>query len=435
MILTSSKIVCGSAALVAVVLIAVSPAVAQYQSKNVKLLAHMPLSTFGASHAFDCWGYVSDSGREYALIGLSNGTGFVEITDPANPVVVKHIALSNGGKDMKVYKHYVYVSHDRGPFQIIDVGEIDNGVVNVVTVIQMGTHNIAINEESGYLYLARGGPMVVMSLEDPVDPFSVGVWNSETHDAQIVSYHEGPYAGREIAFVYAGWSNNLDIVDVTNKSSMKLLSRTGYSGSGYTHQGWLTDDRRYLYMDDELDEINGDASTTRTLIWDVSDLAKPVLVNEVTNGLRATDHNQYYHKGFLHQANYKSGYRIWDASDPVNPVEVGFFDTYPPNDDNGYDAGAWNAYPFFPSGTVIVSDKTGGLFILDPSAATHNRPGDLNCDGSIDLSDVEWFVLAMLDANEYENKQPDCKIGNADINRDGSIDLTDVQGFIQLLLG
>jgi hypothetical protein len=97
-------------------------------------------------------------------------------------------------------------------------------------------------------------------------------------------------------------------------------------------------------------------------------------VGTFTTGLPAIDHNQYWDDGFLFQANYRSGLRIFDSLDnPTMPIEVGSYDTYPANDNRGYD-GAWSCYPFFPSGNIIVSDINGGLFVVDAKAAlTRNR--------------------------------------------------------------
>jgi hypothetical protein len=46
-------------------------------------------------------------------------------------------------------------------------------------------------------------------------------------------------------------------------------------------------------------------------------------------------------------------------------MEVAYFDTFPDNDAVEFD-GAWSVYPYLPSGTIIVSDTTNGLFILTP---------------------------------------------------------------------
>ncbi len=369
---------------------------AGYPSKNVVLRSHLPLSDFGASFAEDCWGYVSDSGEEYAIIGLSNGTGFVRITDPDNPVVVDVVLTPNRGRDMKVYQHYVYTTSDSGPTHVIDVAEIDNNVVTLVNSLNGGAHNIFINEQSGFMYASIGGPMVVLDLSDPLNPEFVGSWDSQAHDATVITYPEGPYAGREIAFVFAGSNGRVDIVDVTDKSDIFLLGSVTYPSPAYTHHGWPSDDLQYLYVSDELDEVNGQPRT-RTLVFDISDLANPTYVNFVSSGLPSTDHNLYVRDGFIFEANYTSGLRIFDTENPVFPIEVGYFDTFPAHDDAGF-SGAWTAYPFFPSGTVIVSDRSGGLFILDPSEAVGGggkcSAADLDGDGDVDAADLAMLLGA-----------------------------------------
>ena len=129
------------------------------------------------------------------------------------------------------------------------------------------------------------------------------------------------------------------------------------------HQGWLTPDHRYFYQDDESDVIRGNVSTTRTLIWDLSDVEDPALVTEFMGSLPASAHNLYLKDGFAYQANYRYGLHVLDISDPVSPREVGFFDTSPYQDGPGF-SGAWSTYPFFESGTVIVTSLQEGLFIL-----------------------------------------------------------------------
>ena len=376
-----------------VTLILTATAFAGFPAENVVLRSHLPVSDFGATFAEDCWGYVSDSGREYAIIGLSNGTGFVEITDPDNPVIVSVVLTPNRGRDMKVYQHYVYSTSDSGPTHVIDVAEIDSGVVTLVNSLDGGTHNMFINEQSGFLYLSIGGPMVVADLSDPINPVFAGIWGGQAHDATVITYPDGPYAGREIAFVFAGTAGRVDIVDVTDKSNIFLLGSSSYPNPGYTHQGWPSDDLQYLYVSDELDEVNGEPRT-RTFVIDISDLANPTYVNFVSTGLPSTDHNLYVRDGYIFEANYTSGLRIFDTADPVFPIEVGYFDTFPAHDDAGFQ-GAWTAYPFFPSGTVIVSDRSGGLFVLDPSEAVGGGcPADFDNDGSVTAADLAMLLGA-----------------------------------------
>ncbi|HRX85901.1 MAG TPA: choice-of-anchor B family protein [Phycisphaerae bacterium] len=371
------------AALVLLTLLPASAARAQFPAQNVTLIKQLSLPDLTASWGTDCWGYVSPSGREYALMGLNNKLTVVEVTNPASPVIVgstSHTSCTWG--DVKTYSHYAYFVNDcNGGMEVIDLANID-ATSNRFTLVRNVTagglshsHNVAINTDSGYLYLLgsnlNGGAPVVYSLADPSNPVEVGRWTEPLadyhHDAQIVTYTAGPYAGKEILFGFSE-DRGVDILDVTDKNNIHLLSRTSYPGVKYCHQGWTTADRRYLYVDDELDEDYGTTPTTRTLIFDIANLANPQLVSTFTTGLPSIDHNLYIDGCTMFEANYSSGLRVINISDPLNPVEVGYFDTYPENDGTSFD-GIWSSYPYFPSGTMIVSDYERGLFILDVSAA------------------------------------------------------------------
>ena len=181
------------------------------------------------------------------------------------------------------------------------------------------------------------------------------------------------------------------------QSNTFRIGPTSYTSPGYTDQGGLTADRHYLYLSDEVDNI------ARTTIIDVSYLTNPTFIRDFTTGLASRDHNLFVHKGFIFEANYSSGIHIFDTVDPENPVRVGYFDTYPENNnENGN--GAWGVYPFFPSGTVIVSDRNRGLFALDPSAAVGGCYPD--CDtstgvGVLDILDFLCFQDSFVSSEPY----------------------------------
>jgi hypothetical protein len=212
------------------------------------------------------------------------------------------------------------------------------------------------------LFAGHEGRLVAMDLSDPADPTIAGMVPIEgggvVHDAQVVTYVTGPMFGQEIAFCSSGTSG-LEIYNVTDKTAMVKIAEGTYPNMSFTHQCWLSDDRQYLYVNDETDNVN------ETVIFDVSDFLSPTFIGSYTSGVPATDHNVFFHDGFIYEAEYRAGLRIFDATDPVNPVQVGWIDTFP-GDDSGGSGGAWGTFPFFPSGKVIVSDKNRGLFVVWP---------------------------------------------------------------------
>ncbi|MBL4698248.1 MAG: choice-of-anchor B family protein, partial [Phycisphaerales bacterium] len=352
-----------------------------FDSLDVTLLSHIPLNNFAGLSIItgsDCWGYVSPTGREYAIMGVDGGYGFVEITDPTNPDVIELITgPSSLWHDVKVIGEYAYgVSEGGSGIQVMDMSDIDNGNVTLVRNWTGGgystTHNIIVNEEAGTLWLSGSnignGGLIHIDISNPELPSIDGGWTEMyVHDAQVVNWHGGEFDGREIAFCAGGFSGGfsstgLRIADVSDPNNTQTLSTLFYPNAGYAHQVWLSTDRKFLYLNDELDE-GASVSVTTTRVINVEDLANPFLVGTYTTGLPSIDHNLYTRDGVVYQSNYTSGLRIFDALDPANPVEVAYFDTHPESDNATFN-GTWSNYPFFPSGNVIISDFERGLFVV-----------------------------------------------------------------------
>ena len=125
---------------------------------------------------------------------------------------------------------------------------------------------------------------------------------------------------------------------------------------------------RYILLDDEADEATRNIPTT-TYVLDVSNLRNPRFVGEYRAETMAIDHNQYIVGSYSYQANNNAGLRILRIDDPEDPqnglVEEAFFDIEP-NDDSPENGGAWGVYPYFPSGIVLVSSTSEGLYVLRP---------------------------------------------------------------------
>ena len=107
----------------------------------------------------------------------------------------------------------------------------------------------------------------------------------------------------------------------------------------------------------------------KTIIIDVSDLDNPVLKWNYTGVTPAIDHNGYVKGDEFYLANYRAGLRVMDVSsiDSSNMTEIGFFDTFPSSNSNSFN-GAWSVYPYFDSGSIIISDIESGLFIVKKNA-------------------------------------------------------------------
>lgn len=372
---------------------------AAFDALNVTLLSNVTVADLG-SGANDIWGYTSPSGREYAIVGMHTGTAFVEVTDATNPNIVAVIPdAPSTWSDMKTYGQYAFnVNESGGGMQVIDLSQVDQGIVtldNAFTNFGIQTaHNIFINTDSGYAYLAGANSpsfgLVAIDVSDPTNPAVAGVWTDRyAHDVYVTNYADCPYAGRsgpcEIAFAFCGGSG-LWVVDVTEKANMQTIGTTSYPQIAYCHQGWATEDKTHIIFDDESDEL-AHHFTTRLHVADVSDLANPQYVGFYSNGNTSSDHNLMTRGNYAFCANYSSGFRAFDISDLDNIQEVGYFDTFQANDNAGF-SGAWGVYSDLPSGHILVSDQSGGLFVLDASDAVGCQL-DSHCnDGNDCTTDV-----------------------------------------------
>ncbi|MDC1030208.1 choice-of-anchor B family protein [Flavobacteriaceae bacterium] len=358
-----------------------------YPCSNYSLLNRINLTVLQSDFANDNWGWTDpETGKEYVLQGLNDGTAFVDISSPTMARYIGKLPTAteeSTWRDIKVYNNHAFIvseAADHG-LQVFDLTrlrdqtEFQQFTADASLTSFGDAHNIAINEASGYAYVIgadpyNGGPIFI-DISTPTKPVVMGGYgdSSYTHDAHIVNY-SGPdpdYQGREILFGSnsdGGNNNQVVIVDVTDKAAPYLISNATYSNGGYTHQNWIDEDHRYLYVGDELDERRF-GNPTKTLVFDLEDLDKPSLYYSYLGVTSAIDHNGYTKGDSYFLANYTAGFREIDIEniEAGSMTEIGFFDTYPENDSNSFN-GVWNVYPYFESGVIAISDSNRGLFLV-----------------------------------------------------------------------
>ena len=399
-----------------------------YPCENVDLLGILGTNQVGGGDMNDIWGWTDPlDGKEYVILGRTSGTGFIDISDPTNPIYLGNLntnTTSSSWRDIKVYNNYAFIVSEAGGhgmqvFDLTKLRNVTNPPINFsADALYTGfgnAHNIVINEASARAYgvgtnTASGG-LHIVDISNPLNPTILGTFSQDgyTHDAQVVNYigPDAQYQDREIAF--ACNVNTVTIVDVTDPTDANLITTEGYSGSAYTHQGWLTEDHRYFVVGDELDEQQSGINT-RTYFFNVEDLNNPFLAGTYTASTAAIDHNLYIKDGIAYQSNYSAGLRLLDVANLPNAEEVGYFDVDPSSDAASFN-GTWSNYPYFESGVVAVSHIEEGLFLLLPDC-----PQDLNGDGSITVADI------LLILSEFG-----CSSGcSSDVNEDGAVSVGDV---------
>ncbi|MBW3658932.1 MAG: choice-of-anchor B family protein [Actinobacteria bacterium] len=391
-----------------------------YPCDHVDMDSFLPLPVLGLGNGNDIWGWTDpETGKEYALMGSSLATGFVDVTDPADPVLIGYLPSEVPGvfllwRDIKVADDFAYIVSeiDGHGMQVFDLTKLRDATGSPPTIFSADAvytggpegeeglghvHNVFVNEETDIAYPVgsntcinggddpENGGLHMVDVSDPRNPTFLGCAlvpaptdpeapnNNYSHDVQCVVYR-GPdpdHQGSEICF-----GSNEDAVviyDVTVPTAPEILSVTGYDTAAYTHQGWLNADQSVFVFGDELDELDGTVGNTTTYTMDVSDLDAPSAPKAFTHDSTAIDHNLYLTDGFMYQSNYAAGLRIFDLATSslvdAELTEVAFFDVFPAGDPTEF-VGTWSNYAFFDSDTVVVStilSQESGLFVLDPN--------------------------------------------------------------------
>ena len=363
-----------------------------YSCNGYDLQSFISLAELDTDRGNDSWGWTDpDNGDEYAIMGVKNGTVFIDISDPINPIYLGKLPTHTDNstwRDIKVYQNHAFIvseaiNHGMQVFDLTRLKNVSNAPETFTEDAHYNgfgsSHNLVINEETGYAYSVGdntySGGAHFIDISDPLNPIAAGGYSDDgyTHDAQVVIYN-GPdtdYTGREI---YIGSNEDkVVIVDVTDKNNPQHISSVSYSNFSYTHQGWITEDFKYYILGDESDEINL-GFNTKTIVLDFTDLDNPIHSFDYSGPTLATDHNGYVNGDFFYLANNAAGLRVIDISDISNGemTEIGFFDSYPLNDFAGYQ-GIWSNYPYFESGNIVISDREGFFVVKSSTLATEDN--------------------------------------------------------------
>lgn len=380
----------------------------EFDCLNIDLLAHVRLSTLGNSNSRgnDIWGHVDlNDNREYALMGLTNGVSIVEVTQPETPRVVSFVPSQNTiWRDIKTYQYfdenrrrwmsYAYVTADAASVgtMILDLNQLPERVTAVSSEqSDTSAHNIyisnldystgvALTNKQAYMHIAGsdkdGGSFNSYSLANPTAPTAVyksgGSRSLYSHDVSSLWINDerreqcvNKLIDCDLLLDYN--ENEILLWDKTNNARPSQLSNTSYEFVSYVHSGWWTEDRQFITVHDELDEQRF-ALNTRVRFFSINNLRAPELAGEYIGPTSAIDHNGYTRGNRYYISNYERGLVVLDISNPRQPIEAGFFDTYPLNNSASFN-GAWGTYPFLPSGNILVSDINSGLYILRDKTA------------------------------------------------------------------
>lgn len=351
----------------------------------------------------DIWGYVDEQGNEYAIVGTEDGTSIMNVSDPANPLEVFWLPGENSThRDPTVFGDYAYISTEAEEgLTIINLSPLPESNVLVTTLFTgesglswESAHNCHV-DDAGYLYVfganyGEGGVLIYDVNTMPMNPSFVGAFdNWYVHDG--VAFGDTLY----LAHVNDGF---LSIVDISDRSNPQLLGTKITPGS-FTHNIWPSDNREVVFTTDELPDAF-------IASYDITDLDNIIELDRVQSspGQNVIPHNTFVLNDFLITSYYVDGITIHDAQHPQNLIEVAAYDTYPGQTPT-FD-GSWGVYPFLPSGIILASDRSEGLYVLQPE---YQR-----------ASYLEGTITNQIDGNPIGNVSVDI-VGNDQENLSSSL--------------
>ncbi len=350
------------------------------QAREGNLLGTWSDSTLVGSERFDntyneVWGVVVD-GIEYAIIGSTYGTHFIDVSDPQTPTEVYVLEGADQGsaiihRDYHDYNGFLYAVADEGDLstlQVMDLSFLPDSVSVVYDSQELifRTHNIFIDTSSAIMYacITAGtdhafSPLRLFDISDPRDPQVIAAYRN--FDGFFVSQVHDTYVRNDTAYLNCAQTGLIiaDFSDPTEPVALGILPSFDYPQSGYNHSGWLSDDgHTYVFADENWG--------MDVKVLDVSDPSVPTLLDTIdaeSPSPLSIPHNQVISGEYLYVSYYYDGLQVYDISDPNNTTRVLYYPTSSKPFDRNYE-GAWGVYPFLPSGNILVSDMQEGLFVI-----------------------------------------------------------------------
>ncbi len=358
-------------------------AIAQYPSQNISLYARWFDSTVVQEPIFhikynSVWGWKNTAqNKEYAILGASSGTYFIEVTNPNNPIQRDFVAGRRAScvwREYKTFSHYAYlVSDDAAPnsFQIVDLNYLPDSVHVVYDSDQLfrTSHTIFIDGSKLYCgYNRTSSATYSMAVYDlaanPELPVFLRALDQDDPNINLV--HD-MFVRNDTIYASCGYQG-MYVYKFNGAAFVPLGSLTSYPFSGYNHSSAMAPGSHKMVFCDEV------PTGLPAKVVDVTNPTSIVFKSSFTSTptSTATPHNPFMRGENVVIAYYQDGLQIFDVTDPMNVVRSGFFDTSPdncPTCPNANYSGCWGAYVDLPSGIILASDMQNGLFILNANNA------------------------------------------------------------------
>jgi choice-of-anchor B domain-containing protein len=310
--------------------------------------------SYGNTTLAGCWHYVDQQGTEYALVGTSKGLSIVDVSNPTQPVERFAVpGLSNNWREVKTCGDYAYVSTEanNSGITIVNLSELPDTVYyktwmgSSPDTMILKSHALACTDNYLYVFGGTQSGAVICDLADPWNPVIKSVYKQQY-------IHDG-YVRGDTLWASEIYQGQFSVIDVSDKTKPVVLATQPTPGS-FNHNSWLSDDSKILFTADE-------KPNTPLGAFDVSDLNNITRLDLYYPSILPTRevHNVRVLNDFLVNASYGGQLTLVDANKPDNLIETAWASLG--------SSLVWDADPYLPSGILLATAKSEGLFIFQPS--------------------------------------------------------------------
>ena len=347
-----------------------------------------------------------------------NGTTIVDVSNPAQPAILKHIPGRKGAESRAVQvvekfsggKDYLLRNQEAGDFtgfEIWDITDKENPVIVSTIGPLQAAHKSWWDPQSGYVYLSgtqpgwRGQHLIIYDLRSPARPRFVSNWGLPgqrpgDREGGGVSLHHPVVSGNRAYLSYL-FGGDMVVLDIADKANPRMISHLDFSPP---HSGIHTtapfnglrvpkitqgqgNVRNFLVLSEEAFAYGCREQRRQLHLVDATDEFKPVPVAafKVPDGdfcerggrfgphqFAETRDGELIGGSLLYVAYFNAGLRVVDISDPYRPREVGFYipDPGQPSKIGGATFVQTNDVDLDYRGLIYITDRDGqGMHILE----------------------------------------------------------------------
>ena len=297
-----------------------------------------------------------------AYLIRQDGLHMIETADPEHPVELGSWRRAGDGysNDVKILsangKRYAIIADY--PSDVVDV--TDPTAAHLVAQIPVEAHTLFTEVRGGKTYAYFGaydGSCPVFDVTNPEAPVRLSTYQSGASIVHDLMIDDG------IAYLNA-WEGGFHVVDFTTPTAPVVVGKWRQTPTHTSHSSWA------MHVGGRTIALHGEEAYAAHLdIVDVVPSSPSFMTSIATFKLRdyVSIHNVMAFGNHAYMTYYQDGVRVLDLSDPTNPQQLGYYNTWDPQ-------AAYTSSGFFEGSVgldvdqarklIFVADSPRGLLIL-----------------------------------------------------------------------